>query len=58
MLLAAGALQFAFEKATLEGKITIGCLLVLSLFSLWRASHPAADAPADGAVVVEAVDAE
>lgn len=32
-LMASGALQFAFEKATLEGKITIGCLLVLSLFS-------------------------
>ncbi len=32
-LLASGALQFAFEKATMEGKITIGCLLVLSLFS-------------------------
>ncbi len=33
MLLAAGALQFAFEKATLEGKLTIGALLILSLFS-------------------------
>lgn len=32
-MLASGALQFAFEKSTLEGKITIGCLLVLSLFS-------------------------
>lgn len=32
-ILASGALQFAFEKATLEGKITIGCLLALSLFS-------------------------
>lgn len=32
-LLASGALQFAFEKATLEGKITIGSLLILSLFS-------------------------
>lgn len=32
-IFASGALQFAFEKATLEGKITIGCLLVLSLFS-------------------------
>lgn len=32
-LLASGALQFAFEKATLEGKITIGALLILSLFS-------------------------
>lgn len=32
-LLASGALQFAFEKATLEGKITIGTLVVVSLFS-------------------------
>ncbi|HAB18430.1 MAG TPA: MotA/TolQ/ExbB proton channel family protein [Verrucomicrobiota bacterium] len=32
-LIGAGALQFAFEKATLEGKITIGVLLILSLFS-------------------------
>lgn len=32
-LLASGALQFAFEKATLEGKITIGALLILSLLS-------------------------
>ncbi|MBC8002282.1 MAG: MotA/TolQ/ExbB proton channel family protein [Opitutaceae bacterium] len=32
-LFASGALQFAFEKSTLEGKITIGSLLVLSLFS-------------------------
>ena len=32
-LLASGALQFAFEKATTEGKITICCLLVVSLFS-------------------------
>jgi biopolymer transport protein ExbB/TolQ len=32
-LLASGALQFAFEKATVEGKITIGVLLALSLFS-------------------------
>jgi biopolymer transport protein TolQ len=32
-LLADGALQFAFEKATLEGKITIGSLVVVSLFS-------------------------
>src|SRR5262245_57540188 len=30
---AAGALQFAFEKATTEGKITISALLLLSLFS-------------------------
>jgi len=33
MLLASGALQFAFEKATIEGKITICALLILSLFS-------------------------
>ena len=32
-MLASGALQFAFEKATIEGKITIGALLILSLFS-------------------------
>ncbi len=32
-ILASGALQFAFEKSTLEGKITIGSLLILSLFS-------------------------
>jgi biopolymer transport protein ExbB/TolQ len=32
-MLASGALQFAFEKATLEGKITISALLVVSLFS-------------------------
>jgi biopolymer transport protein ExbB/TolQ len=32
-LLADGALQFAFEKATVEGKITIGALFVLSMFS-------------------------
>jgi biopolymer transport protein TolQ len=32
-ILANGALQFAFEKATTEGKITICCLAVLSLFS-------------------------
>lgn len=32
-MLASGALQFAFEKSTLEGKITIGALVVLSLFS-------------------------
>jgi hypothetical protein len=32
-MLAAGAMQFAFEKATTEGKITIGALLILSLFS-------------------------
>lgn len=32
-MLATGALQFAFEKATTEGKITIVALLILSLFS-------------------------
>jgi hypothetical protein len=32
-IFAAGALQFAFEKATIEGRITIGALLILSLFS-------------------------
>jgi biopolymer transport protein TolQ len=32
-MLASGALQFAFEKATLEGKITISALICLSLFS-------------------------
>ena len=32
-LLASGALQFAFEKATTEGKLTITALIVLSLFS-------------------------
>ena len=32
-ILASGALQFAFEKATIEGKITIGALFMLSLFS-------------------------
>src|ERR1051325_5344998 len=32
-LLASGALKFAFEKATTEGKITIGALVVLSIFS-------------------------
>jgi biopolymer transport protein ExbB/TolQ len=32
-LFASGALQFAFEKATIEGKITIGVLFLLSLFS-------------------------
>ena len=47
-MFASGALQFAFEKATLEGKITIGALVIVSLFSwsviitkilqLWRAS--------------------
>src|ERR1022692_86707 len=30
---ASGALQFAFEKATIEGKITIGALFILSMFS-------------------------
>jgi len=33
LLLASGALQFAFEKATVEGKITISVLVVVSLFS-------------------------
>jgi len=32
-LLASGAIQFAFEKATTEGKVTIGALFILSLFS-------------------------
>ena len=32
-MLASGALQFAFEKATTEGKITIGALVVLSFLS-------------------------
>ncbi|MDB6054883.1 MAG: MotA/TolQ/ExbB proton channel [Verrucomicrobiales bacterium] len=32
-ILASGALQFAFEKATVEGKITISVLIFLSLFS-------------------------
>ena len=32
-LLADGALQFAFQKATTEGKITVGALFLLSLFS-------------------------
>lgn len=32
-LFASGALQFAFQKATPEGKITIGALFILSLFS-------------------------
>lgn len=32
-MLASGALQFAFEKSTTEGKFTIGALLILSLFS-------------------------
>ncbi|HVV71941.1 MAG TPA: MotA/TolQ/ExbB proton channel family protein [Verrucomicrobiae bacterium] len=48
-LFASGALQFAFEKATIEGKLTIGALVVVSLFSwsviitkviqLWRAGR-------------------
>jgi biopolymer transport protein ExbB/TolQ len=48
-MFASGALQFAFEKATLEGKLTIGVLVIVSLFSwsviitkiiqLWRASR-------------------
>lgn len=32
-MLGDGALQFAIEKATIEGKVTIAALLVLSLFS-------------------------
>ena len=32
-LLADNALQFAFQKATLEGKMTIGALFILSMFS-------------------------
>jgi biopolymer transport protein ExbB/TolQ len=32
-MLATGALSFAFEKATTEGKITIGALVLLSVFS-------------------------
>lgn len=32
-IFASGALQFAFEKATLEGKLTISALLILSMFS-------------------------
>ena len=32
-MFASGALKFAFEKATTEGKITIGVLLLLSIFS-------------------------
>ena len=32
-LLASGALQFAFERATTEGKMTIGALVILSFFS-------------------------
>ncbi len=32
-MFASGALQFAFEKATIEGKITIGSLFILSMFS-------------------------
>ena len=32
-LFASGALQFAFEKATTEGKVTIAALVVVSLFS-------------------------
>ncbi len=48
-MLASGALQFAFEKSTTEGKLTIGALVIVSLFSwsviitkilqLWRASR-------------------
>ncbi len=32
-MLASGALRFAFEKATTEGKITIGVLIIVSIFS-------------------------
>jgi len=32
-MLASGALEFAFRNATIEGKTTVGVLLVLSLFS-------------------------
>lgn len=32
-MFASGALRFAFEKATTEGKITIGVLLIVSIFS-------------------------
>ena len=32
-LLAANAFQFAIEKATTEGKVTIAALLLLSMFS-------------------------
>src|SRR5689334_17434874 len=32
-MFASGALSFAFEKATTEGKITIGALFILSIFS-------------------------
>src|SRR5580765_605363 len=32
-ILASGALRFAFEKATIEGKITIGALVIVSIFS-------------------------
>jgi len=51
-LLASGALEFAFQKATTEGKITICCLVIVSLFSwtviitktrqLWRARRAGA----------------
>lgn len=32
-MLASGALEFAFKNATLEGKITVGALVLVSLFS-------------------------
>jgi biopolymer transport protein ExbB/TolQ len=32
-ILASGALRFAFERATTEGKMTIGALIVVSIFS-------------------------
>jgi biopolymer transport protein ExbB/TolQ len=33
VMIASGALQFAFEKATIEGKLTICALVIVSLFS-------------------------
>jgi biopolymer transport protein TolQ len=48
-ILASGALQFAFKNATIEGKITVGALALVSLFSwsviitktlqIWRATQ-------------------
>src|SRR5262245_34949075 len=32
-MLASGALEFAFQNATAEGKITVGALVLVSLFS-------------------------
>ena len=34
-MLASGALEFAFKNATLEGKITVGALVVVSLSAAW-----------------------